>query len=214
MSMNRLEWKEISPTGPEKGCVITLHGRGTSGADLMPLADELDLPNLRWIFPDAPFPFPDLLGGMMWYGSNAGNSSGIQNSRKLLFDLLNHLINTEGVSPEDLALLGFSQGAVMSLDVGLRYPKRIGALIALSGFLATPEKLSKEKSSESLSVPILLAHGTDDEVVSVDGSRDAQKTLLEEGYAAELIEYEMGHQIVPEEIARIREHLQSHLGLP
>ncbi len=214
MTMNQLEWQEIPSVHPEKGCVITLHGRGTRGSDLMPLADELDLPNLRWIFPDAPFPFPDLLGGFMWYGSRTGNSNGILNSRKLLFDLLDHLIDTEGVSPENIALLGFSQGAVMSLDVGLRYPKKMGALIALSGFLAAPEKLGKEKSVESLSVPILLAHGTKDEVVSVDGSREAQKTLLEEGYAAELTEYAMGHQIVPEEMTHIREYLQSYLGLP
>lgn len=214
MTINQLEWKEIPALDPEKGCVITLHGRGTSGVDLMPLADEIALPNLRWIFPDAPLPFPDLLGGMMWYGSNAGNSSGIQNSRRLLFDLLNQIIDTDGVSPENIALLGFSQGAVMSLDVGLRYSKKIGALIAMSGFLAMPEKLNQEKSLASMSVPILLAHGTEDEVVSVDGSREAQKILLEEGYAAELEEYEMGHQIVPEEITRIREYLQSHIGLP
>lgn len=214
MTLHQLDWKEILPTDTEKGCVITLHGRGTTGADLMPLADDIDLPNLRWIFPDAPFPFPDLLGGFMWYGSRTGNSNGILNSRKLLFDLLDHLIDEDGVSPENIALLGFSQGAVMSLDVGLRYPKKIGALIAMSGFLATPEKLNREKSPESLSVPILLAHGREDEVVSIDGSHEAQKTLMEEGYAVTLQEYEMGHQIVPEEIAHIREHLQTHMGLP
>ncbi|VAX29147.1 hypothetical protein MNBD_NITROSPIRAE01-1248 [hydrothermal vent metagenome] len=214
MTMNKLNWKEISPTDSEKGCVITLHGRGTSGEDLMPLANDIDLPNLRWIFPDAPFPFPDLLGGLMWYGSRTGNSNGILSSRKLLFDLLDHLIDEEGVPPEDIALLGFSQGAVMALDVALRYSKRVGALIAMSGFLATPEKLNKEKSLESLSVPILLAHGVEDEVVSVDGSREALKTLMDEGYTVALQEYDMGHQIVPEEIVHIREHLQSHLGLP
>lgn len=213
MEKNELDWKEIPASDVQKGCVITLHGRGTSGEDLIPLVDEINLPHLRWIFPDAPFPFPDILGGMMWFGSTKGNSTGIQDSRKLLFDLLDQVIKKDRILPENVALLGFSQGAVMSLDVGLRYPKRIGALIALSGFLATPEKLKQEKSPASKSVPILLAHGTEDEVVSVDGSRKAQQCLIKEGYSAELKEYPMGHQIIPEEIDLIRNHLKNHLGI-
>ncbi len=214
MALNRLAWQEVGSSENLKGCVIALHGRGTSGEDLMPIADEMNLPHLRWIFPDAPLPFPDLLGGMMWYGSSAGNAADIQTSRKLLFDLLDHLIKKEHMAPENIALLGFSQGAVMSLDVGLRYPKRIGALIALSGFLAAPEKLTQEKSRASKSVPILLVHGTMDEVVPVKGSREAQAKLVAEGYSPELKEYPMGHQIVPEEITLIRNHLKMHLGLP
>ncbi len=214
MTMNPLEWKELPASDPEQGCVITLHGRGTSGEDLMPIADEINLPHLRFLFPDAPFPFPDLLGGMMWYGGASGNSSGMQTSRKLLFDLLDQIINEEHIPPENIALLGFSQGAVMALDVGLRYPKKIGALIALSGFLAAPDKLHQEQSPASKSVPILLVHGTGDGVVSVEGSREARTLLLEEGYDVTLKEYAMAHQIIPEEITLIREHLKSHLGLP
>lgn len=214
MALNRLTWKEFGPSDPPKGCVITLHGRGTSGRDLMPVADAIDLPYLRWVFPDAPFPFPDLLGGMMWYGSTTGNTFEIQTSRKLLFDLLDHLIQKDHVPSENIALLGFSQGAVMSLDVGLRYPKRMGALIALSGFLAAPDKLKREKSRASKSIPILLAHGTMDDVVPVNGSRDAQNTLLAEGYSPEFKEYPMGHQIIPEEITLVRHYLKAHLGLP
>ena len=213
MAKTQLDREEIPASVSQKGCVIILHGRGTNGEDLIPLVDEIDLPHLRWIFPDAPFPFPDLLGGLMWFGSTTGNSTGIQDSRKLLFGLLDQVIESDRVPPENVALMGFSQGAVMSLDVGLRYPKRIGALIALSGFLAIPDKLKQEKSPASKSVPILLAHGTEDEVVPVDGSRKAQQYLIEEGYSAELKEYPMGHQIIPEEIELIRNHLKNHLGI-
>ncbi len=214
MSLNRLTWTTSGPSDHPKGCVITLHGRGTSGQDLIPISEAVDLPDLYWVFPDAPFPFPDLLGGMMWYGSTTGKYSDIQTSRKLLFDLLDHVIKKNHIPSESIALLGFSQGAVMSLDVGLRYPHKIGALIALSGFLAAPEKLKEEKSPASKNVPILLAHGTMDEVVSVKGSREAQNILISEGYSAELKEYPMGHQIIPEEITLIRDHLKTHLGRP
>lgn len=210
---NRLGRHEKAPPGRLEGCVITLHGRGTTGEDLMPLADEIALPGIRWIFPDAPFPFSDDFGGRMWYSSPPQGQSGILESRRLLFDLLDQLITREGIPSDQIALMGFSQGAVMSLDVGLRFPQPLAAIIALSGYLASPEKLAAEKSSASMKTPILLVHGIMDEVVPVDGSRKASAVLTGEGYQPRLEEYPMGHQVIPEEIALIRDFLKNRLGI-
>ncbi len=210
---NRLQWHERATSGPLKGCVITLHGRGTTGEDLIPLADEIALPGIRWIFPDAPFPFPDDFDGRMWYSSPPQGQSGILESRRLLFDLLDQLITREGIPSDRIALIGFSQGAVMSLDVGLRYPRQLAAIIPLSGYLAFPETLAAEKSSESVKTPILLVHGTMDEVVPVDGSRKAHTVLVREGYQPRLEEYPMGHQVIPEEIQLIGDFLKTQLRI-
>lgn len=193
--------------------MITLHGRGTTGEDLIPLADEIALPGIRWIFPDAPFPFPDDFGGRMWYTSPPQGQSGILESRRLLFDLLDTLMTREGIPSDRIALIGFSQGAVMSLDVGLRYPQPLAAMIALSGYLASPEKLTAEKSPASIKTPILLVHGTMDEVVPVDGSRKAHTVLVKEGYQPRLEEYPMGHQVIPEEIQLIGDFLKTQLRI-
>ena len=209
----RLHWEEIPPSGGMQGCVITLHGRGTSGQEMMPLADQIHLPRLRWIFPDGPMPFPGGLGGRMWYESPTEGPRGVHASRDFLFELLDHLITQDKVPEDRVVLMGFSQGAVMSLDVGLRYPRRLGGIIALSGHLAVPEKLSAEKSEASAGMPILLVHGKLDEVVSVEGSREAQAALRKEGYPAHLYEYLMGHQVIPDEIEAIRRHLTQLLGL-
>jgi len=211
MTSNQLHLQERPAAGPLQGCVVTLHGRGTTGADLMPLADQIGLPGLRWIFPDAPFPFPGDFGGRMWYASPPQPQSGILESRRLLFDLLDHLTTREGISSDRIALLGFSQGAVMSLDVGLRYPKKLAAIIALSGYLSAPERLAAEKSPASKEVPILLVHGTMDEVVPVDGSRKAAAVLSQEGFQTRLQEYPMGHQVIFEEMGLIRDFLREFL---
>ncbi|MBI3803238.1 MAG: dienelactone hydrolase family protein [Nitrospirae bacterium] len=208
MTSNRLDVQERPAAGPLQGCIVTLHGRGTHGADLMPIADEIGLPGLRWLFPDAPFPFPDGYGGRMWYASPPQTQSGILESRKRLFDLLNRLISEEGIPSHRIALAGFSQGAVMSLDVGLRFPKRLAAVIALSGYLALPENLSAEKSPAAEGMPVLLVHGTMDEVVPVEGSRRASTLLLKERFQARLQEYPMGHQVIPEEMALIRDFIK------
>ncbi|MDC4205220.1 MAG: dienelactone hydrolase family protein [Candidatus Manganitrophus sp.] len=210
---NRLEQRERAPSGRVEGCVITLHGRGTTGEDLMPLADEIALPGIHWIFPDAPFPFSDDFGGRMWYSSPPQGQSGILESRRLLFDLLDRLITREGIPSDRIALTGFSQGAVMSLDVGLRYPQPLAAIIALSGYLASPETLAAEKSPASIKTPILLVHGTMDEVVPVDGSRKAHMVLVREGYQPRLEEYPMGHQVIPEEIQLIGDFLKTQLRI-
>lgn len=210
---NSLQWEEIPSTHKQKACVIAIHGRGTNGEDLMPLADEINLNQCRWIFPHAPYPCPGLPGGKMWFGTVGEGTSGIEMSRNLLNSLLDEIIQKDQIPSEKIVLLGFSQGAVMSLDVGLRYSKPLGAIAALSGFIAFPERLHKEKSSASQKIPILLVHGTEDEVVTVDGSRKARTTLLDEGYDVQLHEYEMGHQIVQEELTLVRNHLVTALDL-
>lgn len=208
-----LQWEGIPADDKAKACVIALHGRGTHGEDLMPLADEIGLPHTRWLFPHAPFPCPGLFNGRMWFGTAAEDLAGIETSRNLLIALLDQIIQKGPTPPEKIVLLGFSQGAVMALDAGLRYPLRLGAIAALSGFLARPENLHDEKAPLSKQVPILLVHGTADEIVTVEGSRKAQSTLDDEGYEVQLKEYPMGHQIVPEEIGLIRDFLMARLAL-
>jgi phospholipase/carboxylesterase len=209
----RLHWEEIPPSGGGQGCVITLHGRGTSGQEMMPLADQIHLPRLRWVFPDGPMPFPGGFGGRMWYESPTEGPRGIEASRDLLFELLDHLITQDMVPEDRVVLMGFSQGAVMSLDVGLRYPRRLAGIIALSGHLAVPDKLSAEKSDVSAGMPVLLVHGKLDEVVSVEESREAQAMLRKEGYRVRLNEFLMAHQIIPDEIEAIRRYLVQLLDL-
>ena len=209
----RLNWDEVRPSDAVQGCIVMLHGRGTSGQDLMPLTDEIHLPGLRWIFPDGPMSFPGDLGGRMWYESPLDDQQGVRESRELLFELLDHLIMHEKVKGDRIVLMGFSQGAVMSLDVGVRYPRRLAGVIALSGHLAVPEKLPAEKSGASAGMPILLVHGKLDEVMPVEGSREAQATLRKEGYRVRLHEYLMGHQVIPDQIELVRRYLLEFLGL-
>lgn len=207
MPLERLDRKPAG--GQAAGCVVVLHGRGVTGEDLVPLAGELRLPNLRFIFPDAPFSFPGFDHGWCWYESTPDHD-GLTNSRRLLFDLLRGL-EQEGVAPGQTVLLGFSQGAVMALDVGVRYPKRLGGIIALSGYLCAPEALREEKSPAAAGLPILMAHGSEDDVLPVQWARTATNALKAEGFQVKFLEYPMGHQIVMEEVEEVRAFLRAIL---
>jgi phospholipase/carboxylesterase len=208
---DRLERVELrSSVQPALGCVVTLHGRGVTGEDLVPLAEELKLQSLRFIFPNAPFDFMGFSNGRAWYESPPRSHEGLTESRRLLFRLLEDL-EKEGVDPGRIVLMGFSQGAVMSLDVGIRYPQRLAGIIALSGYLYSADSIGTEKSPASSGLPILLAHGTDDDVLPFSLSRQADKALKAHGFRTKLLEYPMGHQVIPEELEEVRSFIKAEL---
>jgi phospholipase/carboxylesterase len=211
MPQDRLKRIDLSPSvQPALGCVVTLHGRGVTGEDLVPLAEELRLPSLRFVFPDAPFGFMEFSNGRAWYESPPRAHEGLVESRQLLFRLLEDL-EKEGIDPGRTVLMGFSQGAVMSLDAGIRYPKRLAGVIALSGYLYAAESIGTEKSAASSGLPVLLAHGTYDDVLPFSLSRQADKALQAHGFQTRLLEYPMGHQVAPEELKEVRAFLKTIL---
>ena len=202
-----LRFVDVEPDGPPTGCVIALHGRGVSGEDLVPLADEIRLDRIRWIFPDAPLELPGVWGGREWYHRSPDGDHGIPQSRSLLYELIEG-IEQQRTPAERIVLMGFSQGAVMSLDVGVRYPRRLAGIVAMSGYLSSPETLAVETSPAATALPILLTHGTHDDVLPVEGSRLAEVALQRHGCDVRLHEYPIGHQISAEELSEVTTFLQ------
>ncbi len=192
--------------GLEIGTVVILHGRGVTGEDLMPLAQWLKLPRLKFVFPHAPLPLPDYPDGLQWFNLPPGDADDIPKSRVKLMGLL-HALEKAGTSSRSITLMGFSQGAVMTLDVGLRYPRKLKGLIALSGYLHNPPKAVEEKSPASIRTPVFIAHGERDPILPPSGSRRAQAFLRQEGCVVEDHEYDMGHEISPDELSDIRAFL-------
>ena len=202
-----LNFKEMAPSGTPTGSIFVLHGRGVTGEDLMPLVEAMGLEGFRWIFPDGPFDFSSPFGGRSWYELSSPNHQGVLESRRLLTELIEKF-EKEGAAPRRIALMGFSQGAVMSLDVGLRYPRRLAGIVGMSGYLAFPERLADEKSPEATGLPILLTHGKNDDILPVEGAREAQAVLRGAGFRVRLQEYLMGHQVIPETLVLAKAFLQ------
>ena len=176
----------------------------------MPLAEAIGLEEFRWVFPDGPLDFPGPFGGRSWYEMPSDNHQGVIESRKLLMELIER-IEGDGIPAHRIALMGFSQGAVVGLDVGIRYPRRLAGIVGMSGYLAFPERLSDEKSPAASGLPILLTHGKNDDVLSVEGAREAQAALRGAGFQVRLQEYLMGHQVIPEALALVSTFLRKIL---
>lgn len=195
-------------TGPApRAAVVAIHGLGASAQDLVGVVDALDLPGVRWVFPQGFLPVAHAFGqGWAWYELPPRHEAGILESRSRLHRLLDRLA-TVGIPPERTVVSGFSQGGVVTLDAGLRYPKRLAGLVALSGYLFAPERLAAEIAPAQRETPVFVAHGLHDEVVPVDGSRLAARGLAGCGMPVELKEYPMGHQIVEAELRDLRAFL-------
>jgi phospholipase/carboxylesterase len=207
--------------GPEdaSALVVFLHGYGADGADLLGLADVLGphLPGVAFTAPDAPercvgggfgfqwFPIPWLDGS-----PQALAEAGLDAASRDLNGFLDVLLEAEGLTPDRLVLVGFSQGAMMSLHVALRRPEPVAGVVAISGRLLRPEVLPGEITVKP---PVLLMHGDQDPVVPFEDMGKAGRALVE----AEVPTYGhvmkgTGHGIAPDGLGAALQFIKERLG--
>jgi phospholipase/carboxylesterase len=211
---------ELNPELPPIGSVLWLHGLGADGHDFVPIVSELklttDLP-LRFIFPHAPLrPITMNNGYVMraWFDipgmpiDRQIDEEGISRSVTLVNQWIEEEIQ-RGIPANKIILAGFSQGAVIALHAGLRYPKSLGGVVALSGALPAADKLFLEKSHANISIPIFMAHGTDDMVISMMLGEASAELLKKNGYPVTWRSYSMAHSVCNEEIQDITKWLTS-----
>jgi len=173
------------------GLIVALHGWGANAQDLASLVPFLNLPDYQFMFPNAPFPHPYSSLGRMWYDLSNQKHQGYTESRPLLTDWLLSLERSTGIPLSRTILSGFSQGAAMTLDVGLSLP--LAGLIALSGYLHPISQLPNSKFP-----PVLILHGRQDTVVPLKAAQYARDNLVELGVSVQYQEFDMGHEIRPE----------------
>ena len=204
-------------------CVIWLHGLGADGHDFEPIIPELRLDpglNIRFVFPHAPMmPVTINQGFVMraWYDirtadiANEPDGKGIRASAKLVSDMVDAEIAV-GIAPKRIVLAGFSQGGVVVLQAGLRYPKQLAGILALSTYLPLADTLDSEKAEVNANIPILMAHGSADPVIPVVLAQHSHKKLEQAGYPVEWHEYKgMPHSVSEQEIFHIAEWLEKVL---
>ncbi len=193
--------------------VVLLHGRGADAHDLAEVARYLDsTPGFRFVFPNAPMPFeaaPGLTFGWTWFDGWPPVHDSLVASRERLLRFLGEVGARYATPAGRFVLGGFSQGALMSLDSGLRLEPQPAGIVAMSGGLYERDLGDLESRA---GIPVFLAHGLDDEVVSVNYARRARRLLESAGLAVEYHEIAMGHQVAQEEITAVQAFLARVLG--
>ena len=167
--------------GSPKQIVLLLHGYGSSGADLIALAPhwQRDLPDALFLAPNAPRRLSNLSSGYQWWPLSAFTpqalAAGAATAAPAIDAFIERKLHQYELTEANLAVVGFSQGTMMALHVGLRRPRRVAAIIGYSGMLTGGHQLSHLPITKP---PVLLVHGSADPIVPV-AALHAAKTQLE-----------------------------------
>ena len=184
--------------------MIVLHGLGDSMEGYTWMRKELRLPWLNLLLVNAPDPY---FGGYSWYDIHENPSPGVTRSRELLVRLLDEW-KQRGHPTEETVLFGFSQGCLLTYEIGVRYPHRLAGLVGVSGYVFEPEELLRHRSPVAEHQKFFITHGTQDALLPIDKVRKQVELLQAAGLDLQFTQYPKEHTIHgQEEILAIRNFL-------
>ena len=191
-----------------RSLMVVLHGLGDSLAGYRWLPAALGLPELNYLLVNAPDPY---FGGHAWYDFSGEPEPGIQRSRELLFALL-EAQSARGFPSEQTLVFGFSQGCLMTYEIGLRYARQLAGLIGISGYVHEPTQVLKELSTLARHQHFLITHGTHDPLIPFQEVKAQVQQLKSAGLQLEWHEFAKAHTIDGEaELAVIRTFIRARL---
>ena len=223
MSIPVLECVELKPAGQVQSTVIWLHGLGADGNDFVPVVPDLDLTEemgVRFLFPHAPIRPVTINGGTRmraWYdikSATAGREidwEHVEASSRQLGQLIERELD-RGRESSKVLLAGFSQGGAIALYTGIRYPKRLSGIIALSTYHPDPHRIEETASVDNRGLPIFYAHGIHDPLIPLTRAEATQRSLVEAGFTVDWHTYPMEHSVSAEEISDLSLWMKARLG--
>jgi phospholipase/carboxylesterase len=212
-----LESIEIETGKNPTAAVIWMHGLGADGNDFVPIVNELGLgsaPPTRFVFPHAPMRAVTINGGHVmraWYDvsfgdlegkSRSADEQGVRESQAQISALIARE-EKRGIAAASIVLAGFSQGGAIALHTGLRLPRKLAGVMALSTYLPLAESLPQEAAPGNKATPIFMAHGLFDPIVPLAMGAGSMTFLVGLGYSVEWHQYPMPHSVCAEEIEDI-----------
>lgn len=174
-----VRWGPASKAAPRQ-LVVLCHGVGADGHDLIDLAPSWAhaLPDALFVAPDAPEPYDGAPLGRQWFSlqdrTPAVLDAGARKAAPLLMAYVDSELALAGLAPDAVALMGFSQGAMMVLHAGLRRRQPPRGILAYSGAMLDGPSLAAECTGHP---PVLLVHGQEDEVVPFARAGAAESAL-------------------------------------
>jgi phospholipase/carboxylesterase len=195
-------FKEPKAKKDKNPLLLLLHGYGSNEEDLFSFAGQLP-DNYFIVSARAPYALPPY--GNAWYAINfdadmnkfSDNEQAVQ-SRDLIVKFIDELCSAYPIDNDNITLIGFSQGAILSYAVSLTYPEKIKRVIALSGYL-NMDIVNKALHTENLTrLQYFISHGAADQVIPVEWARKAPEFLKNLGIKAEYHEYPAGHGVAPQ----------------
>jgi phospholipase/carboxylesterase len=190
------------PPEQARAAMVMLHGRGASARDILGLATELDAPGWAFLAPQA--------RAGTWYPSSfmapiESNEPWLSSALGVVADALGRLEGS-GLPAERTILLGFSQGACLTLEFAARHARRYGGVVGLSGGLIGPEGAPRDYAGSLAGTPVFLGCSDHDPHIPAHRVRHAAEVLRGLGADVTMALYpDLGHSVSQEELEHVRE---------
>lgn len=182
--------------------LLLLHGYGSNEEDLFSFANEL--PNEYYVV-SARAPFDMMYGSYAWYAINFDADENkfsdigqAQQSRDLIANFIDELIENYPIDASSVTLIGFSQGTILSYAIAVSYPEKVQRVVAISGYFNPEIAVENYQNNDFSQLKIFASHGSVDQVVPVDWARNSIPKLKALGIAVEYKEYPVGHGVTPQ----------------
>jgi len=207
--------------GGDGPVVVLLHGFGAPGEDLVPLWRVIPAPrDVRWVFPEAPLDLgPMYGGGRAWWQIDVAKleraialgetremanevPEGLDHARDAVTALLDGVEARLGVTGDRIVLGGFSQGAMLSLDVALRTERALAGLVLMSGTLLAQSEW-EPKMAARRGMRAVMSHGTVDPLLPYAASEKLRDLLVGAGWDVDFVSFRDGHTIPPDVIEHV-----------
>jgi phospholipase/carboxylesterase len=171
--------------------MLVLHGRGDSYKPFLQLPEEMNLPEMNYLFLNAPRKYD---GGYSWYGMEPNHEKGILRSRSKLHHLMEEL-DLQGWQSENIFMFGLSQGCLMASDLVMTYDRPFAGLLGISGYVWFFPKWSAKVSGSAKRTPWIMTHGLEDMDIPIEETRSQVKRLQKNGFSVEWLEMNKGHEV-------------------
>lgn len=180
--------------------MIVLHGRGDSLKPFKAFDKEMAVPEMNYLLLNAPRKY---LKGFSWFGEPPFQKMGVLRVRSKLFDLINEL-EKQGYQSKNIFLFGFSQGCLVSADIALNYPKKLGGLIGVSGYFHFFPRWRQSLTKDSMKTPWILTHGYRDDVLPYQETKFGVEKLKDRGLDVQFVSLNKKHDMIDEEFPIIK----------
>lgn len=195
--------------------LLMCHGYGSDENDLFAFASELPK-ELFVISLRAPYTMQPY--GNAWYAINFDADKGkwsdneqAKQSLNLISEFIDYACKTYAVNSENVTLLGFSQGTILSYAVALNYPNKVKNIVALSGYVNEDILPENIKESDVSHLNFFCSHGSADQVIPVDWARKAPEFLKALNVKYVYSEYPVGHGVAPQNFFDLKNWLAKHI---